>query len=269
MKPNESSTVVLTPGTRGGPLTSVEGCTVGNEQDLLELYLRLSGTRRPYVWISHSASEFAFLASRVHESRGDLRLLLLDEAVRPAQKEYLGTLFRSVVTPDVVRFLPMEEIAEVMGSRERNDRFIAGVADSADRVLLLYRGNLSRLIVPFSWFKARKSLQEPDFDDFEPTDYGNTIRLGRYEASADAILYEFDREFRRRAKQRELRQDDRLGAALRRLRLLRGLSQDDFPGIAAKTIARIERGSVERPRPATLRAIAKRLGVAPEDIRTY
>ena len=58
-------------------------------------------------------------------------------------------------------------------------------------------------------------------------------------------------------------------ASLRRLRLMRGLSRDDFPGVAAKTIARIERGEVERPREETLHRIAQRLGVAPADITTY
>lgn len=106
-------------------------------------------------------------------------------------------------------------------------------------------------------------------EDFAPTDYGNTIRLGAYEASADGILYEFDPEYRRRAKQRELHQDESFGAALRRLRLARGLSRDDFPGISGRTIARIERGEVERPREGTLHQIAQRLGVAPEEISTY
>jgi transcriptional regulator with XRE-family HTH domain len=50
---------------------------------------------------------------------------------------------------------------------------------------------------------------------------------------------------------------------------VRGLSRADFPGIHEKTIARIERGEVERPHGGTLDAIAKWLGVAPEEIETY
>ncbi|HEU0079659.1 MAG TPA: helix-turn-helix transcriptional regulator [Longimicrobiaceae bacterium] len=270
MKRSDNDLVVLTPGVRSGRLASVEGRVVGDEDDLTELYLRLSGTRRPHVWISDFALEFAPLAAWVHESRGDLRLLLLSTAVRPAQKEYLSTIFRCVLTLDRVnRFLPMQELAVVMGSPERNDLFIAGVVDPVDRVVVLYRGNLDRLIVPFAWFTSGKSLVEPDFEDFAPADYGNTIRLGSYEASADAILYEFDPEYRRRAKRRELRQDVSFGASLRRLRLMRGVSRDDFPGIAARTIARIERGEVERPREETLHRIAQRLGVTPEEIPTY
>lgn len=270
MKRNAGETVVLTSEAQAGPLSSLHGCVVDNEDELLDVYLRLSGTRRPHLWISGSASDFAPLANRVHESRGDLRLLLLSPRVRPAQKEYLSTLFRSVLTLETVnQFLSMQELAVALNAPERNDLFIAGAVDLVDRVLILYRGNLDRLIVPFAWFTSGKSLVEPDFEDFAPADYGNTIRLGSYEASADAILYEFDPEYRRRAKQRELHQDESFGASLRRLRLMRGLSRDDFPGIAGRTIARIERGEVERPREETLQQIAHRLGVTPDEIRTY
>lgn len=270
MKRSDNDLVVLTPGAHSGRLAAVEGRVVDNEDEMLDVYLRLSGTRRPHVWISDSASDFAHLANRVHETRGELRLLLLSPRVQPVQKEYLGTLFRCVLTLEHVnKFLPMPELAEAMNSPERNDLFIAGAVNSVDRVLILYRGNLERLIMPFAWFTSGKSLVEPDFEDFAPADYGNTIRLGSYEASADAILYEFDPEYRRRAKQRELHQDGSFGASLRRLRLARGLSRDDFPGISGRTIARIERGEVERPREGTLHQIAQRLGVTPEEIPTY
>jgi DNA-binding Xre family transcriptional regulator len=270
MKRNTSDTVVLTSEAQSGPLSSLEGCVVDTEDEMLDVYLRLSGTRRPHVWISDSASDFAPLANRVHESRGELRLLLLSDKVRPAQKEYLDTFFRCVLTLETVnKFLPTQEFVVAMNAPERNDLFIAGAVDLVDRVLILYRGNLDRLIVPFAWFTGTKSLVEPDFEDFAPTDFGQTIRLGSYEASTDAILYEFDPEYRRRAKQRELHQDESFGAALRRLRLARGLSRDDFPGISGRTIARIERGEVERPREGTLHQIARRLGVTPEEIPTY
>jgi DNA-binding Xre family transcriptional regulator len=45
--------------------------------------------------------------------------------------------------------------------------------------------------------------------------------------------------------------------------------RDEFGQIDEKTIARIERGEVKRPRRVTLEAIAARLGVSVEDIETY
>jgi transcriptional regulator with XRE-family HTH domain len=71
-------------------------------------------------------------------------------------------------------------------------------------------------------------------------------------------------------KEREIEHDSSFGGALRRLRLQKGLTREDFePEISAKTIARIERGEVEEPREDTLKAIAKRLGVAPGEITSF
>ncbi len=60
-----------------------------------------------------------------------------------------------------------------------------------------------------------------------------------------------------------------LGPALRRLRLQRGLRQTDFGDLPAKTMARIERGKITRPRRRTLAAIVRKLGVLPQDIETF
>jgi hypothetical protein len=125
------------------------------------------------------------------------------------------------------------------------------------------------LVVPLSLFAPRPTGPKPDFSDFEVIDSGQTIRLGQYEAAADAVLYEFDPEFRRLEKKRRISEDKSLGGALRRLRLQRGLGRHAFPGITAKTIARIERGEVKEPHDDTLAAIASTLGVKPEDISTY
>ncbi len=94
------------------------------------------------------------------------------------------------------------------------------------------------------------------------------MALGDYEASTDAILYDHDAAYRRQAKKRTLERDDSFGAALRRLRLLRGLSREGFTGLSSKEVARIERGEVE-PRPATLEKLANALGVDLDEIATY
>jgi DNA-binding Xre family transcriptional regulator len=100
-------------------------------------------------------------------------------------------------------------------------------------------------------------------------DCGQTVRLGKYEAAADALLYEFDREYRRRLANQRAQSEKSFGASLRRLRKQRGLKQEDFQPLAAKTIARIEQGKVERIHPNTLAVIAKRLSVDPAEIETY
>jgi len=53
------------------------------------------------------------------------------------------------------------------------------------------------------------------------------------------------------------------------LRKERRLLRTDFPGIASKTIARIERGEVDRPHSRTLAKIAKVLHVSPDEIESF
>ncbi|MBW2258813.1 MAG: helix-turn-helix transcriptional regulator [Deltaproteobacteria bacterium] len=83
------------------------------------------------------------------------------------------------------------------------------------------------------------------------------------------MLYERDTDYRRRLKEQHLAEDQSFGASLRRLRLLRGLRQSDFPGIAAKTVARIERGGVKSPNARTVAILADRLGVEPDQLAEF
>jgi hypothetical protein len=197
------------------------------------------------------------------------RLLLL-ERTGAARREILHARFRVVIAPDDdVRLLPSVEMAEVLGDEHVEDYFIGGVVDREDHALVLYRGNFEPLIVPLDWFKAKSRRPPPDFDALAFTDTGNTVQLGDYEVGADAILYEFDVDARRRMRNREIGKDASFGGSLRRLRLQKGLSRSDFASLSSKTIARIERGDVEAPRGETLEVIARRLGVPAGEIGSY
>jgi len=223
---------------------------------------------RRALWIAAGATSMLRFASLRGSRNGDQRLLILSR-VEGARRELLHALFRFVVAlEEGVRLLAPDEIAEVFTSPHRDDLFIGGAVDVADRVLVLYRGNLESLVVPLAWF-TRPGGPRSEIADFDVTDFGQTVRLGKFEAAADAILYEFDPEARRRAKRRSIAKDATFGGALRRLRLQRGLGRDDFDGISAKEIARIERGEVARPHEETLAKVALRLGVKREEIETY
>lgn len=226
--------------------------------------------RRRALWIASSAPATRLLLDALpHHPMGDQRLLLL-EAADGSRHGLLHVLFRFVVSADEgVRLLPREELAEVLSSAHRAELLIGAAAAPADAAVILYRGNLEPLVVPLAWFRRRSEGPSPNISDLAVTDFGQTVRLGDYEAATNAILYEFDAEYRRRAKKRELVADRSFGAALRRLRLQKGLRQSDFPGLTAKEIARIERGEVRRPHQRTLDAIAKRMGVAVSEISTY
>ncbi len=225
---------------------------------------------RGAVWIvpSNPAVEL-LLRVLPHSIARDQRILSLQPA-HNARRNLLQVLFRFVVAEsESSRLLPMEELVTVLGCENRADLFIGGAVAQADSAVILYRGDLEPVVVPFGWFKQRTAGPKPDFDQLAITDYGQSVRLGDYEAAADAILYEFDEEYRRRAKKRQVESDRSLSGALRRLRLQKGLRQSDFPGVGAKVIARIERGEVKNPHKQTLAAIAKRLGVPAEKIITY
>lgn len=93
-----------------------------------------------------------------------------------------------------LQLLEPKELADVL-SENRGDLFVGGEVNGDEQVLVLYRGSFDRLAVPLTWFK-RESDVEPDFDDFAILDYGQTIRFGSFEASSDAILYDFDPDYR-------------------------------------------------------------------------
>lgn len=95
------------------------------------------------------------------------------------------------------------------------------------------------------------------------------MALGEYEASADGILYEFDADYRRKLHKERLESDRNFGASLRRLRIQRGLKRGDFAPLSAKTLARIERNEVQKPRGKSLRTIAATLQVDPDQIESF
>lgn len=221
------------------------------------------------VWVARAGPIVKWLAALDPVAKTPHRLLLIGSPKAP-ERAFLRAVFESVVVPDdELQVLALDELFDVLGSGHRANLFVGGAVAPAAKSLVLIRGDLTSLVVPFSWFVARPNGPKPDFASFEVIDSGQTIKLGDYEAAADAVLYELDPEFRRQERKRRASQDKSFGAALRRLRLQRGLGRDDFPGLSAKTIARIERGDVKEPHGETLAAIAQQLGVKPEEIGTF
>lgn len=136
--------------------------------------------------------------------------------------------------------------------------------------MTFWRGNFESLTVPVSAFEQSGTGPKPDFRDMGIIDGGQTVKLGKYEAAVDAILYEHDAEYRRAISKKRWSEDRSFGAALRRLRKQRGLRREDFqPDLTARTIGRIEQGKIRRVQRRTLQALAKRLEVNPEDIGTF
>lgn len=221
------------------------------------------------ICVARPASVMKLLVDSELFTRVSHHLLLLGPP-KQAERALLFALFDKVVAPNEgLSLLGTDDLIEVLASSRRGDLFIGGMAVPAAKTVLLLRGNLEPLRVPYAMFKVRPGGPHPDFGDLEIIDGGQTVRFGRYEAAGDAILYELDALFRRRERKRRLSEDTSFGGALRRLRLQRGLGRHQFPGITEKTIARIERGEVKRPHGMTLATIAETLGVKAEEIATY
>jgi hypothetical protein len=204
-----------------------------------------------------------------YQERPVLGDLLMLEPPRSEMIPSLHSQFRRVVgeVPSF-RMLPPQQLLEVLASANKADLFLGGIVDENSGTLTLTRGDLTTWMVPLSMFPADGPCQ-PDFGRFALDDYGYTIRFGDFEASAYSILYRIDPEYRYRANKRRIAEDKGFGPSLRRLRILRRLSRDDFPGISPKTLARIERKETEKPHGKTLDTLAKVLGVAPGEIETY
>jgi len=222
------------------------------------------------IWIAPRYSDMLLLNKIVGTPRGN-HCLLCFEPTEGFDQHYLKAKFRLVVSPDDgLKLLPSKEITEILGLPDSEDYFIGGIVNTANASVVLYRGNLVPITLPLSWFEAGPNSPQPIPDDFEIIDFGQTVRMGEFEAGAEAILYEFDPLFRRRDKERRINTDDSFGGALRRLRLQKGLKQSDFsPSISTKEIGRIERGEVTTLHKRTKETLAQLLGVEPEEIQTY
>jgi hypothetical protein len=246
-----------------------------------EVALRHAIERAPSesTWISSGSDRTEELvrsaAKYVADHRGGHRrfrdLLLLESPKRFQIIPVLHGWFHRVVG-EVPQFkmLPTEQLAEVLSLPlpERRDLCIGGVVDELNGTLALTRGDFETITVPLSIFRPSGNAA-PKFRSLAVDDYGQTIRFGSYEATVDVVLYELDSDYRRRVNMRRRQEEQSFGAALRRLRTQRGLSREDFSGLSAKTIARIERDEVEAPHGRTLTILAKRLGVSPQEIATY
>jgi len=236
----------------------------------------------------HSTEDATWISTTTKQTQDLLRAAAVFFAARQGAKKILGNLlmlqspriesvpalralFRNVVGEGGnFKLLPLDELAEVLMApwEEARDVFIGGLYDPTTQTFSLTRGNFETLVVPLSLFRP-SGTNKPDPAGFNVTNYGHTIHLGDYEASADAILYEADADYRKRVHAKRREQDKGFGASLRRLRLQRHVKRTGFPGLSPKTIARIERGEIEKPQGRTLNILASSLSVSPGEIETY
>ncbi len=229
----------------------------------------MSQATKDTLWISYDPNSTEKLLRAMSWPAKSLGNAILFHAMRPQTLPALRQCFERYAFATREESLPPDELVEALLSDHRADLFIGGIVDQSSKTITLWRGHLDSLTVPFSAFETSGDGIAPDFKHFSVTDSGQTIRLGTYEAATDAILYEFDPDYRRRIAQQRQITEQSFGASLRRLRKQQGKRREDFAPISAKTIARIEQGAEFAHHKTTLHTIATILGVAPDEIATY
>jgi hypothetical protein len=232
----------------------------------------VSGVAKAVTWISFNRGFTDMLLAEVVGARADLKgsHLITLKPPRPESIPALVGLFHPVFgLVEGFRWLANEELVEAITRDDASDRFIGGGVDHRAKTLTLLRGDITAVVAPFSLFSPSGDGTSADFTRLELTDYGRTVALGDYEASADAVLYELDPDYRRRLKKQRRQSERSFGASLMRLRKQRRLKRSDFTPVSAKEIARLERNEVATPHAKTLATIAGRLGVRSEEIEGY
>ncbi len=165
----------------------------------------MTGPPRRVTWISFTRHFTDLLLAKAVDARADLRgsHLITLTTPRPESIAALLGLFHPVFgLVEGFRWLPKEELVEVITRDDASDRFIGGSVDPRAKTLTLLRGNIAAVVAPFGIFPRSGDGTAPDFTRLRLTDHGRTVALGDYEASADAILYELDPDYRRRLRKR-------------------------------------------------------------------
>jgi len=230
----------------------------------------MSRATRDSLWVSYARDLTEALVKNASVAQPTLGLGLFVHSVDVKTIPALTSCFRRIAFTTDGGFIGDTELVEVLEAANRRDLFIGGSVDKATETITFWRGDLKPLAVPFSAFERSGDGTVPDFNKFSVIDSGQTVQLGDYEAAVDAVLYEYDPEYRRRISKKRLQQDRSFGASLRRLRKQRGLRREDFqPDLSAKTIARIEQNKVKRIHKRTLHALAEHLSVDPQEIATF
>jgi hypothetical protein len=235
-----------------------------------ELRHSVAHASKDSVWVSYAGDLTTALVKNALTTASTLGMGVFIHSLDMKTIPVLSSLFRRIAFAVDDGVIPAVELAEVLEAENRANLLIGGFVNNATKMITLWRGNLESLTVPFSAFEKSGSGEVPDFNSFSVIDCGQTVKLGDYEAAVDALLYEYDSEYRRAISKKRLQDDQSFGASLRRLRKQRGLRREDFePDVSAKTVARIEQGKVTRIQKTTLDSLAKHLSVESQEIQTF
>lgn len=236
----------------------------------LNRFVHYASTKVVFISCRRASTDALLKASLHGGHRSRFAQLLAIESPRAESVPSLLGVFGAVLGLGAESWwLPIEKLVTVLAGNDAANRFIGGAVDAETETVALVRGDRQTMVFPFSFFEPAGDGVTPDFTKLSITDYGHTVALGEYEASADGILYEIDPSYRTKLNKERRESERSFGASLRRLRRQRKLKRSDFAPLTSKTIARIERSEVGKPQGRTLQTLAERLGVSVDQIESY
>ena len=135
---------------------------------------------------------------------------------------------------------------------------LGSLFDSTSGLLTLMRADITAVVIDRDILKTQLGAanHRPELSAD-----GTMLGCGGKMLPVVDLLMQVDPVFRREFRRRTWAQQRDLASRIRHLRKLRRARREDFPGLTAKTIARIERGEIKMPQRETLRLIAIHLGV--------
>jgi hypothetical protein len=90
-----------------------------------------------------------------------------------------------------LKVLSASEMVDVqtLTSIEKQKYIVAGYVDFIYKYVMLFRADGVGVRVPFTVFTPSANCS-PNFEELDIIDYGQTVKLGKYEAAADFLLEE-------------------------------------------------------------------------------
>ena len=224
----------------------------------------LEGRRRQSIFlISADAvlNDVASLLARSCRRSGSLVVLFCPRApVLPCLYQGMDR----VIYMDLAGACTAKQTLEILEAPDRRERLIGGLLDAPTATVTFWSGDLRPLVLQTDWIGQRVGTKELGAGGWRIADGGRVVEIGSSKLPAHDILCQGDVEFRRELRRRRWAADESLGGRVRVLRKKLGLRREDFPGIDAKTVARIERNEIRRPQRETLRLISQTLGLSDE-----
>lgn len=92
-----------------------------------------------------------------------------------------------------------KDVLEEILREEYPEDYAIGVSyNSYHNIVTVHRIGKDKIEIKGGWFMRPGT--SPDFEDLHIIDHGQTIRLGNFEAAVDAILWDFDEEYKLRKR---------------------------------------------------------------------